>query len=128
MATSIVTGFAAFALMVAITGLYGVMTFLVATRRREIGIRMALGADRRAIGGMVMTSSAGLVFTGIIVGSAAALASSRLIASQLFGVSPADVSTYLIAAAAIGATALVATWHPALQAARIDPAVTLRTE
>jgi predicted permease len=128
MATSIITAFAGCAVVVSLTGIYGVMAFLVAVRRREIGIRMALGADQRAIGGMVMTSSAGLVATGIVVGSAAALGSSRLIASQLFGVSPTDVSTYLIAAAAIGATALVATWHPALQAARVDPAVTLRTE
>ena len=90
--------------------------------------RLALTPIRRAIGGMVMSSSAGLVFAGIIVGSAAALGSSRLIASQMFGVSPTDISTYLIAAAAIAAAALAATWHPALQAARIDPVVTLRTE
>jgi ABC-type antimicrobial peptide transport system permease subunit len=128
MATSIVTAFAGFAFIVAMTGIYGVMAFLVAGRTREIGIRMALGADRRSISRMVLGSSARLVLWGAALGSGAALLTSRWIESQLFGVSPTDPATYVAVSAAIVATALLATWHPALQAARVDPAITLRTE
>jgi predicted permease len=128
MATSIVTAFAGFAFIVAMTGIYGVMAFLVAGRTREIGIRMALGADRRSISRMVLGSSARLVLWGAALGSGAALLTSRWIESQLFGVSPTDPATYVAVSAAIVATALLATWHPAHQAARVDPAITLRTE
>ena len=128
MAMSIVSAFAGFALIVAVTGIYGVMAFLVATRRREIGIRMALGAAGRDISRLIISSSAKLVAAGVVIGSATALAASRWIASQLFGVSPSDVSTYAMASAAIAATAFAATWLPARQAARVDPAVALRTE
>jgi ABC-type lipoprotein release transport system permease subunit len=89
---------------------------------------MALGADRRSISRMVLGSSARLVLWGAALGSGAALLTSRWIESQLFGVSPTDPATYVAVSAAIVATALLATWHPALQAARVDPAITLRTE
>jgi hypothetical protein len=128
MATSIVTAFAGFAFLVAMAGIYGVMAFLVAGRTREIGIRMALGARRADIGRMVLGSSTKLVVAGAVLGAGAALVASRWIESQLFGVSPTDPMTYVGVCSAIVVTALLATWLPARQASRVDPAITLRTE
>jgi len=128
LAVQIVGSFGVLALVVSLAGIYGVMAFLVAGRTREIGIRMALGADRQAIGRMVLGSSARLVLWGAAVGSGAALVASHWIESQLFGVSPSDPFTYLGVSAAVVVTALLATWQPARQAARVDPAVTLRAE
>jgi len=128
LATRVTNAFGAIAFLVAIVGVYGVMTYLVAGRRREIGIRMALGADRRDVSRLVMTSAARLVVAGTLAGVAGALAASRWTASQFFEVSAMDPVTYVAVAAAILVTALVATWHPARQAAGIDPALTLRSE
>jgi putative ABC transport system permease protein len=89
---------------------------------------MALGADRRAIAGLVAGSSARLVALGIGLGLAATAAASRVLQSQFFGVSPTDPATYALVALAVAAIALVASWSPARQAARVDPAVTLRSE
>jgi ABC-type antimicrobial peptide transport system permease subunit len=104
------------------------MAYLVAGRRREIGIRMALGADRRDIGRLVLTNSARLVIIGAVLGLAGALLLSRWAASQFYGVSATDPATYILVGTTILATALLATWHPARQAARVDPAITLRAE
>jgi predicted permease len=128
LASQVVGAFSLLAFIVSIAGIYGVMAFLVAGRTREIGIRMALGARRADIGRMVLGSSTKLVMAGAVLGSAAALVASRWIESQLFGVSPTDPMTYLGVCAAVILTALLATWQPARQAARVDPAITLRTE
>jgi hypothetical protein len=123
-----VSAFGVVAFVVAMTGIYGVMAFIVAGRRREIGIRMALGADRRAISRLVIGSSLRLTLIGVGVGLVAALAASRFIQSHLFGITSTDPSTYGLVGVLIAATAIVATWHPARQACRVDPAVTLRAE
>jgi predicted permease len=128
LATRIVGGFAVTSFLIAMAGLYGVMAFLVAGRTREIGIRMALGADRTRIGRFVMGSSLRLVFAGAAIGIVAAVLVSRTIASQLFGVTPTDPATYVIVAIVTIITALLATWQPARRAARVDPVQTLRAE
>lgn len=116
------------AFLMAMAGLYGVMAFLVAGRTREIGIRMALGADRARIGRFVMGSSLRLVVAGAAIGIAAAILVSRAIASQLFGVTPTDPATYVTVAIVTVVTAALATWQPARRAARVDPVQTLRAE
>jgi predicted permease len=126
--TNIVSAFGALAFVVAIAGLYGVMAFLVAGRTREIGIRMALGADRGAVQRLVLLSATRMVVVGAIAGVGLAVLASRWIESQLFGVSPTDVPTYAVVALAVVATALLATWLPARQAAAVDPVVTLKSE
>jgi len=128
LATRVTNAFGVIAFLVAIVGVYGVMTYLVVGRRREIGIRMALGADRRDIGRLVMTSSVMLVLAGAVLGVAGALGLSRWVSSQFFGVSATDPATYALVGAVVLGTALLATWHPARQAARVDPAETLRAE
>ena len=127
--TSQVVGiFSLLAALVALAGIYSVMSFLVATRTREIGIRMALGADRPAIARSVVASSAAMVVAGAIAGAGLAALASRWIASQLFGVSAIDPALYAAVILAIVAVSLIATWWPARQASRIDPAITLRAD
>jgi putative ABC transport system permease protein len=109
-------------------GVYGVMAFIVAGRTREIGIRMALGADRRDISRLVLRSSMTMVALGAGIGVAAALLLSRWTASQFHGVSSTALDTYILVAAAVVLMSLLATWRPARAAARVDPAITLRTE
>jgi putative ABC transport system permease protein len=128
LASRVVGSFSVVALLVAIAGLYGVVAFLVASRTREIGIRMALGADRRDISRMVLTSSARLVTIGLVGGVLAAFWAARSIESQLFGVSRFDPLTFAVVIGLVATSALAATWVPARQAARIDPAVTLRAD
>ena len=128
LATRVTNAFGALAFLVAIVGVYGVMSYLVAGRRREIGIRMALGADRRDVSRLIMTSAVRLVVAGTLAGIAGAIAVSRWTASQFYGVSTTDPLMYAAIAAAIVVTAIIATWQPARSAARIDPAVTLRAE
>jgi len=128
LATSLVSAFAGLAFVLAVTGVYGVMSYLVAGRRREIGIRMALGADRADVGRLVVTSALQLVAIGTVIGIAGALLLARWTSSQFYGVSATDPATYLAVAATILVTALLATWQPARQAARVDPAVTLRAD
>ena len=126
LAMRVTSAFGVLAFLVAIVGVYGVMAYLVAGRRREIGIRMALGADRRDIAGLVLASSARLVVIGAALGLGGALLLSRWVASQFYGVSATDPVTYMLVGVTMLATALVATWHPARQAAGVDPAITLR--
>jgi predicted permease len=127
-AARIVSVFGGIAFLVALTGVYGVMLFLVAGRTREISIRMALGADRRDVGRLVLGSSLRLVAAGVMLGLAGAWLASRWIESQLFGVTGTYPFTYAGVALLVFATALLATWHPARQAASVDPAITLRAE
>jgi putative ABC transport system permease protein len=126
LASRIITGFGLLAFVVAAAGIYGLMAFLVASRAREIGIRMALGADRQRIRRLVLGSSMGLVAVGATLGISGALAASRWAQSQLFGVSATDPLTLVLVTAAIVVTAGLATWQPARQATRIDPAVLLK--
>jgi putative ABC transport system permease protein len=128
LATRVTNAFGALAFLVAVVGVYGVMSYLVAGRRREIGIRMALGADRRDVRRLVLSSAVKLVVVGTLLGVAGALGVARWSASQFFGVSAMDPLTYVSVAALILVTAVIATWQPAQSASRIDPAVTLRAD
>jgi predicted permease len=127
-AAQITTGFGVLALLVALAGIYGVVTFIVAGRTREIGIRMALGAEPSAIQRLVVGSSAVFIAGGALAGLTAALVASRWMASQLFGVTATDPLTYEGDAALIVATSTVALWRPSRRAARVDPALTLKAE
>ena len=126
LATRIITGFGMLAFVVAAAGIYGVMAFLVANRAREIGIRMALGADSRRIRRLVLASSMWLVLLGAAIGIGGAFVASRWAQSQLFGVRATDPITIVLVTVAVVVTALLATWHPARQATRVDPKVLLR--
>jgi len=126
LATRIMTGFGMLAFIVASAGVYGVMAFLVANRAREIGIRMALGADSRRIRRLVLGSSMWLVSLGAAIGIGGAFVASRWAQSQLFGVSSTDPMTILLVTLAVMVAALFAAWHPARQATRLDPTQLLR--
>ena len=121
-------GFAGLALLLAAIGTYGVLSYMVAERRREIGIRMALGAAQRSV--MVQVMKQGLVLTaiGVVAGLAGAFGLNRLIASLLFGVQPTDPITLVAVVATITLVAAVACWLPAWRASRVDPNVVLRQE
>ena len=116
------------ATLLATIGLYGVMAYAVARRTREIGIRMALGAAQGNVVWMVMKEVLVLVVVGVGVGVPAALALTRFVRSQLFGVTPNDPSTLILAAAGLAAVACAAGCIPALRASRIDPILALRYE
>jgi ABC-type antimicrobial peptide transport system permease subunit len=128
LAAGIAGGFGATAFVVAMVGLYGVTAFLVAGRRREIGIRLSLGATPGDIRRLVIGPATRVVALGLDAGTLAAFAASRWIESQLVGVSSTDPSTYAGVAAGLVVTALLATWRPARRATTMDPAVTLWSE
>ena len=118
--------FAAVAVSLAVIGIYGVVSFGVAQRTREIGIRMALGADGGGIAGLVLREGAVLAGVGIAIGVGAALASTRVLRTMLFEITPDDPSTYIAIVGVLIAAVLVANWLPARRAARVDPMVALR--
>jgi putative ABC transport system permease protein len=120
--------FAALALLLAAVGTYGVLSYVVAQRRREIGIRMALGAARSSVLAMMMKQGLVLAGTGVIVGLAGSLGLNQLLTSLLFGVQPADVMTLATVIPLIVGVAALATWVPAWRASRLDPNVVLRAE
>jgi putative ABC transport system permease protein len=114
--------------LLALIGIYGVMSYAVTQRTQEIGIRMALGARRGEIVRMVVGQGMAVALAGIAVGIAAALGLTGLMATLLFDVRPNDPPTFVTVAIALTATALVASWIPALKAARVDPLLALRYE
>jgi ABC-type antimicrobial peptide transport system permease subunit len=120
--------FAAVALLLAAIGTYGVLSWMVAERRSDIGIRMALGADRWSVVAQVMRQGLVLTTIGIIAGLAGAFALNRLIASLLFGVRPTDTTTLAGVVATMTLVAAVACWLPAWRASRVDPNVVLRID
>ena len=126
---SIVSGFfASLGLLLAAIGLYGLMAYTVARRTSEIGIRMALGAERLQIAGMVAREALAVTLGGIVVGMGVALLLSRTLATLLFGLTPADSTTAAAVAAVMIATALMAAYFPSLRATRINPTQALRVE
>jgi len=126
--TALLAFFAIAALLLTMMGIYGVVAFLVGRRRREIGIRMALGAQRRDVLRLVLQQGMKPVSFGCITGLAGSLAASRLVASQLYGVSSADPLTLTSILVLLGVAALFACWLPARRATKVDPMVALRTE
>jgi ABC-type antimicrobial peptide transport system permease subunit len=120
--------FAGVALALAAIGIFGVLSFVVTQRMRELGIRVALGASPARLRRMVVTQSLGLVLVGAAIGLAGALAMSRFMQQLLFGVSPMDPPTYVAATAVLIGVALVASYAPARRATRADPIVALRSE
>ena len=120
--------FGALALGLSALGLYGVVAYAVAQRTREIGIRIALGAEGNAILRMVLRQGAGLVGAGVALGMAGALAVARLIDGLLLGTSALDPLAFGGAAATLAAVAILASWIPARRAVRVDPMVALRAE
>ncbi len=124
--TDLITGFAAAALLLAITGIYAVVAFSVSLQTREIAIRMALGAKTGTIARMVLTSGAKLAFIGCLLGVAGSLAASRMVSSFLFQVSATDPFVYLAGVAIMMVMALIAVTLPARRAASADPIEALR--
>jgi putative ABC transport system permease protein len=122
------SAFAALGLALAAAGIYSVLSFHVTRRTHELGVRMALGAPRRHVLGLMLTMGGRLVLVGLAIGIAASLASTRLLRSQLFGVQPADPLAYSAVAVLLGFVALVACYIPARRAASVDPMVALRAE
>ena len=127
-ATTMLGVFAAFALLLAIVGIYGVMSHLVAQGSHDIGVRMALGAERSGILLMVLRRGMELAIAGVVVGLLGAVALTRVMASLLFGVSATDLTTFAIVPVVLIATATLAIYIPALRATRVDPTVALREE
>jgi putative ABC transport system permease protein len=125
---SMVGGFAWMALFLASIGIYGLLAFWVSERRREIGLRMALGARPRQVLGLVVTRGLVLTGAGLGVGLVASAGLTRLLKGFLYGVGPSDPATLVATPLLLGGVALLASWLPARRAMRIDPAVALRTD
>jgi ABC-type antimicrobial peptide transport system permease subunit len=116
------------AALLAAIGLYGVMAYVVARRTREIGIRMALGATRESIAGLILREVMRMAAIGLGIGLAVALAADRLVASLLYGVQSSDPLVFAVAMVLLGMVALLAGGLPARKAASVDPVVALRYE
>jgi putative ABC transport system permease protein len=119
---------AAVALLLGLVGIYGVIAYIAAQRTREVGIRMALGAQPRDVSRLFVRYGLTLTGIGLAVGIGLTIGLTRLMSAMLFGVGPMDPSTYLVVSGSLGAVALLATWLPARRAARLDPVVALRSD
>jgi putative ABC transport system permease protein len=120
--------FAAVGLALAIVGVYGVLSQLARTRRREMGIRIALGAPARGVRWLVVRHGLRLVLAGLVIGTGAAMIATRGLAALLFHVAPADPFTFIAVPIVLTITGVVAAWVPALQASRADPVIALRAD
>jgi predicted permease len=127
-ATVLLSAFALLALVLTIVGLYGVMTYAVSRRTREIGVRMALGAQRSAVLKMVLREASILLATGIAIGTAAALASASILQSMLYGTGSRNPVVLIEVCIAVALAGLLAAYIPAFRAAKVDPMVALRYE
>jgi putative ABC transport system permease protein len=127
-ATVLLSTFAGLALVLTIVGLYGVMTYSVSRRTREIGVRMALGAQRNAMLAMVLRDAAILLGAGIAIGIAAALASGSVLNDMLYGTGARNPVVLVLVCIAVAVAGLAAAYIPAFRAARVDPMVALRYE
>jgi ABC-type antimicrobial peptide transport system permease subunit len=124
----IVAAFAVTALLLAALGIYGVISFIVSERTRDIGIRLALGAQRGKIMGMILRQGLGLATAGAALGLVGSVIVSHLMAGLLFGVSPTDLLTFAGVTLVLTAVALAACYIPARRAMRVDPMIALRYE
>ncbi len=122
------TVFGGLALLLASMGLYGVASYSVSQRTREIGVRMALGARPSSVLGLVLGQGMTLVAAGLVIGLVAAYAAAGFMSSLVVGVSTHDPMTFGVTAAALGGIALLASYIPARRATRIDPLIALRTD
>jgi putative ABC transport system permease protein len=120
--------FAAVALVLAAIGIFGVLSYAVSQRTREIGIRMALGAQERTVIGLVVRQAMALVAAGVVAGTLLALYLSQTMTKMLFSVRPTDPTTFVSVAAVLAGVALLASYLPARRATRVDPIVALRSE
>lgn len=125
---SMISAFAACALVLAAIGLYGVVAYTVTQRTREVGIRMALGATRSSIARLVLGGALKLVALGIVIGLGAAIAGTRVIASLLFDTTSTDVVTYTVVPVSLAIVALLASWWPTRRAVRVDPTIAMRAD
>lgn len=126
LATRVISGFGILSFLIATAGIYGLMAFLVTSRRRELGIRVALGASGSDIRALVLGSSLRLATTGAAIGIAAAMLAAHWVQSQLFGVKASDPLTLVTVTIVVVAVAFLATWQPARQAGRVDPTQLLK--
>jgi len=126
--TALLGTFAAMALVMAVIGIYGVMAFSVVQRTHELGIRIALGARRNVVIGLVLRHGAVLAGLGIVIGLAGALALTRVLQTLLFEVKPTDPLTFTMVPVALMGVALFACWLPARRASKVDPMAALRAE
>ncbi len=124
----LVGGFAFLALLLGVVGLYGVIAYSVSRRTREIGVRMALGAQRGSVYQMIMSEAAWLTMTGILAGIVCSLVAATFIRSLLFGVQSWDIATLFGVSTVLAICALSASYFPARKASRVDPMVALRYE
>jgi predicted lysophospholipase L1 biosynthesis ABC-type transport system permease subunit len=125
---TLLLAFAVVGLSLAVVGVYGILAQTARRRAREMGIRIALGARGSQVRWLVVSHGMRLTLFGVAIGAPAAFMSSRVLRGMLYGVAPADPLTFIAVAAVLGVTSLVASWLPALNASRADPAVTLRGE
>ena len=128
MIATLTTLFGALGLVLAAVGLYGVLAYTVERRTGEIGVRMALGADRWRVIGMVLSGAFGQLGAGLALGIPAAIGAGKLMTAQLFGVKPWDPVMLTLATLLLGLTALLASVVPAWRAAGVEPMVALRAE
>ena len=128
LAAQLLAGFAAAALLLAALGIYGVVSYAVSRREREIGVRMALGAQARDVLRMILREGLRLSLLGVVCGIVAALGLARLLAGFLYGVSATDPITYAAVAVSLALVAALASLLPARRATRVDPVVSLRAE
>jgi putative ABC transport system permease protein len=127
LAGTMLSVFASLALFLAVVGLYGVVAYGVLERRREIAVRMALGARPASVVSLVLGQGLALAGVGVLAGLVLAFAATRLLGKLLFGVSPADPATYAAVAALLVVVALASSFFPARQASRVNPATAFRS-
>jgi ABC-type antimicrobial peptide transport system permease subunit len=128
MAAASASALGGLALLLATTGIYGLVSFAITRRRREVGIRMALGASRTSVLRLMISQTMKPVLTGAVIGVAAAGAGAQLIRSMLYGISPLDPLSFAFTVVVLAAVAAAAAIVPARGAVRVDPALTLRHE
>jgi ABC-type antimicrobial peptide transport system permease subunit len=121
-------GFAALAMVLASIGLYGVMSYMVTQRSRELGVRVALGANTRDVLRLVLGQGARLALGGVVIGLAAAFAVTRVMTKMLFNVSATDPVTFVVISLLLIGVAMLASYLPARRATKVDPIVALRAE
>jgi putative ABC transport system permease protein len=125
---TLLAGFSTFALLLAVLGLYGVIAYAARQRRRDVAIRIALGADRAEVAGLFLRQGMRVALAGVVLGTAGGYLLGRALAGQLHGVAPGDPATHAALAALLLVTAAAAVWIPARRAAAAEPMRVLREE